>query len=136
MRIIAILLTGLLVTGCGLPRDQRGTLDRIRGQSLNAVIAGPDDGRAAEEERLRRFARELGAELEISPLEPHAAMAALEDGRIDIVAGLPKSSPFRTAGFSRAYRSDDGEKRVWAVRSGENALLIEVNRALHGGGGR
>jgi hypothetical protein len=59
----------------------------------------------------------------------------LERGRLHlIVGGIPKSTPFKTAGFSKAAGSLHGssvdEERVLAVRAGENAFLLRVNRAI------
>lgn len=130
MRMIAILLAGLLVAGCGLPRDQRGTLDTVRGSTLTAALAGPESIRESELLHLEAFAQSVGARLEIRDVDLHEAMDALEHTEIQIVAGLPKSSPFRHVARSRTYRAADGEIRVWAVPPGENALLIEVNRQL------
>lgn len=130
MRIIAILFAGLLVSGCDLPRDQRGTLDAVRGGTLTAALAGPESIRDSERRHLEAFAQSLGATLEIREVDLHEAIDALEHTEIQIVAGLPKSSPFRRLARSRTYRAADGESRVWAVPPGENALLIEVNRQL------
>lgn len=124
------MFAALIVTGCGLPHDQRGSLDEIRGGRLVAATAGPEAISDEERMRLQAFAERFGAELALQDTTTHDAMAGLERTQIHIIAGLPGDSPYSHAGRSRTYRDSAGIKRVWAVPPGENALLIEINRFL------
>lgn len=130
MRSLLILLTlTIFLSGCGLPRDQRGSLDRIEGETLRAGIisSSMEDG---DRRLLGLLADQLNADLEIQTGESHALLDRLENGELDIVASLPKDTPFQSTGQSRPFGGPRDAQRVWAVRAGENALLLVVNAHL------
>ncbi len=87
----------LVVAGaaCGIPRDPRGTLDRVRGGTMRVgvaarapwvVLAGAEPA-GVEPRLLRTFARALGARIAWTPGAESELMEALERGELDVVAG-------------------------------------------------
>jgi hypothetical protein len=77
---------------------------------------------------LEAFARGRGARVEWTVVTEALLVDALESGEIDVaVAGFLEDSPWKDrVGFTRAWGSD----RVIAVRAGENALLLALDRFL------
>lgn len=149
MRFRSLLVSTLsLAAACGLPRDPEGTLDRVRGGTLRVGFvvdtpwvteagqgAGGIEGAIAAE-----LARGLGARIAWTHASETPLLTALHDGDLDLViAGLTKDSPWAAkASFTRAYYVDTtmvhGERReephVVAVRPGENAWQVHVERVL------
>ena len=128
------LLAGALAlpASCGLPRDVDGTLDAVRGGTLQVAVAAPLT--PAESAVLDRLARDLGATLAPVPAELHAAVAELSahqrDGvRVVVVAGsIPEDSPL--AEGVAATRPIGRERFVLLLPPGENALLMAADRAV------
>jgi polar amino acid transport system substrate-binding protein len=95
----------LAIGGCQFPVDTEGTLDRVRGGTLRVGVTPADpfvilaDGRepqGVEPELVKRFARELGAEIEWVPGSETELMGALHGRQLDIViAGLTRRSPWQ-----------------------------------------
>lgn len=90
--------------GCDIPRDPRGTLERVRGDTLRVgvaaappwVLEGSGEPEGVEPELVRRFARELGAEIawHRGPTAEH--MEALAHYDLDLViGGHTRASPWR-----------------------------------------
>jgi hypothetical protein len=127
----AWLILPLWLAACGFPRDPGGSLEaaRLRG-TLRAGLADPDT--LSEERRtLEGFARSLGLSVTWTPGTTSALLTALEERRLDVVAAdLDAKDPWGSrVGFSRPWRVDpDGRRRVFAVPSGENALLTALDR--------
>lgn len=132
--LVACLAAAALV-GCGTPKDPAGTTSQVSGGVLRAgLVRGPD--MAADRAIISRLARDLDARVEFETGEAHQLVAALEKGQVHVIGGgLPAATPFKAhLGLSRpAGRlsgSPDGEKRVLAVRPGENGFLLALNRAI------
>lgn len=143
-----------LLAACGMPHDTDGTLDRIRSDQLLRAgaahhppyveVANGKPG-GSEVELIEQYAEHLGADVEWEVDSEAALIEELEAGRLDIVvAGLESTSPWADhAGFTRPYleqvEGPDAAKRahVMAIRMGENALLVDLERWLdeHAGAG-
>lgn len=138
-RIILACLSMLVLAGCDVPKDPENTSDRVRHGTLQVGIL-PGNAQAERQDRLivAVLAEALLTQPKFRAEDAHLLFQALEDGELDLViGGLPASTPFTAeAGLSREagplFRPGDSEKRVLAVRQGENAFLMEVNRAIHG----
>ncbi|MCB5176406.1 MULTISPECIES: hypothetical protein [Microvirga] len=126
---------GGLLAGCDLPRDPEETLEMVRGKELRVGVLQSD--RNAEQDRavVEILAENLQSQPVYTEGDAHRLFEELDRGHIHlIIGGVPKSTPFKKAGFSKAvgplYGSAEEEKRVLAVRAGENAFLLRVNRAI------
>lgn len=135
IRVLAAILFGTVVAGCDLPRDPEGTLENVQGKELRVGVV--QAGESADHDR--RIVEHLARSLQAKPVyregDAHVLFKSLEQGRLHlIVGGIPKSTPFKDAGFSKAagplLGSSEDEERVLAVRAGENAFLLRVNRAI------
>ena len=87
--------------GCGLPRDPETTLRRVSGGTLRVgvsehdpwVVLGGDEPSGVEVEIVRRFARDIDAEIEWVEGEAEELAAALRVREIDLlIAGLTSRS--------------------------------------------
>lgn len=134
------------VAGCsGIPVDPDGTLDRARGGALRVgmsahepwtVVEGGE--RSGVEVRLvEGFAEAVDAEIEWHDGGEEALMERLHAGELDVVVGgLTERSPWSShAGLTRPYvvvtsPSGGDEPHVMAVRLGENALQVALERHL------
>jgi polar amino acid transport system substrate-binding protein len=110
--VVAVLLA-VGVTGCGIPRDPEGTLDRVRGGTLRAGITASqpwtslEGGRpgGVEVELVERFAQELGARVEWVDGSEAELIGALEVRELDlVVGGLTADTPWQSkAAITRSY---------------------------------
>ena len=110
---VALFAVGVAAAGCDLPRDPRGTLERVRGGTLRVGVAenapwvrrAGDAPAGVEPALVNAFAEALGARVEWrwGGVEEH--LEALERFEIDlVVAGLTQASPWRkTIGLTRPY---------------------------------
>jgi hypothetical protein len=132
-----LVAAGFLLAGCDLPRDPEETAERARGGTLRVgVLPGNPQAEAQD----RAIVEELAAALQATPAfhaeDAHSLFHALEEGALDLViGGLPASTLFvQKAGLSREagplFRPGEADRRVLAVRQGENGFLLEVNRAI------
>jgi len=140
-RLAFLALLAVLPTGCDLPRDPEGTLERARGGTLRvgAATAPPwvvhrTDGRVAgvEAELVNEFARTLGARVEWHRGPADELLEQLRKRELDVViAGLTTTTPWKThVGITRPYRIDEEHERVLAVAAGENATLVALDRLI------
>lgn len=131
------------MAGCSLPRDCAGTLEWIRGGELRVGITTSqpwthvDDATAAEVdglevELLQEFARRQDARIRWHEDSEHQLFRALDKGEIDLViGGITADTPYaHLAGLTQPFVKLGSDQHVWAVRPGENALLLEVDRFL------
>jgi hypothetical protein len=148
----AALCTFIIAGGCGLPRDMRGTLDDVRGQTLRAGVVserGPwierKDGGASgiEAELIQRFAARLGANVSWTWGGEQGLVERLERRELHMVAaGFDDSSPWsEQVGMTRPYfeseeASDRTVRHVLAVPPGENAWLRQLELFLREERGR
>lgn len=131
------LLVACGVAACGVPRDMRGTLERIeREKSLRVglvenapwVVRANIEPSGIEIELIKRFAAELGSTPVWSWRSEEAHATALEDGELDlVVGGLTDETPWSDhVGVTHSYYEDDEANRVILVPPGENALLMRL----------
>jgi ABC-type amino acid transport substrate-binding protein len=145
VRSAPTLIVLVLASGCGIPRDPHGTLDRVRGGTLRAGVSvnepwtRVESGRPAgvEVTLVREFADELDANVEWVVGSESELMAALERWELDVVVGgLGDDTPWRQrVGLTGAYLATDdphGQKvrHVVAVPPGENGWLVRLERFL------
>lgn len=153
VRILAIVLAALILTGCGLtiPTDPDGTLDTVHTEGVLRVGASvrpgwveTGDGREAsgrEPDLVRGFAEHLGVDVEWTLAGEEHLVGLLEHGELDLaVGGITEDNPWVSkVGLTRPYAEAtvDGttEKHVMMVPMGENAFQSELERWLdeHGG---
>lgn len=143
----AVLSVFVLIYGCNsLPRDMRGTLDEVRGQTLRAGVVserepwvGRRDGGAGgiEVELIERFASRLGARVSWTWGTEQRLIERLERRELHLVAaGFDETSPWSEhVGMTGPYfeSEEDWERtvrHVLAVPPGENAWLRQLERFL------
>ncbi|MCL6423881.1 transporter substrate-binding domain-containing protein [Brachybacterium sp. JHP9] len=140
------LLLALLASGCGLPRDADGALERASGGTLVVGIAeNPpsteihDDGSVSGEEvdLVQEYARSIDAQVEWVPGGEGELARQMRAGDLDLlIGGLAADSSLEgDIALTRPYAvapGPDGEEieHVLGVRSGENALLVSVETHL------
>jgi membrane-bound lytic murein transglycosylase MltF len=134
-----------LLAGCSaleaLPRDPDKSLDRIISTHVLRVGAAENppwvttrDGaepQGVEPDRIRTFAAQLGAKVEWVVNGEAPLVKALEKRELDLaVTGATGTTPWKSkAGVSRAYATGPGgERRVLLAATGENALLLRLDR--------
>lgn len=140
LAIGGVAAAGVGLLGCDLPRDGRGSLERIRTEhrlragvsdSAPAVIladGAPPSG--SEIDLLQGWAAELGAEIVWTSGSAVNLVERLKRGELDVMAaGLPAKNPWRAEiALTKPYH-DDGHT-VLAVAPGESALLLSLDRYL------
>lgn len=133
--LLVACLACVTTAGCGLPKDPADTTAQVRDGVLKAgLIQGPDI--EADRAIILKLAEWLDAEVEFQTGETHQLVEALERGEVQVIGGgLPAATPFKShLGLSRPAGalsgSPQGEKRVLAVRPGENGFLLALNRAV------
>lgn len=132
-RLLLLLLPALFLGACGLPKDPRNTLQTVQGGTLRAGLIEGQPNIEADRALLQHFADELQAELIIERGGAHALMHKLGNGELNIVASLPKNTPFKHAGYTHPVGPkphEDAKPPVWAIRKGENAFLLRINQFL------
>ncbi len=142
----ALALPALAACGLRFPADAAGTLDRAEGGRLRVGVSPhppytdvAEDGSVSgsEVDLIRSFCSSIGA-VPSWRTGPEGVLApSLHDGDLDVlIGGLEDSSPWKDEiALTRPYRTvraDDGEehKLVMAVRPGENALQVALERHL------
>lgn len=145
--LAALLLLPLLVlTGCGVPADPDGALDRVAGGTLRVGVSPHgefttvDDGEVSGSEArlVEEFASSIDADVEWTVASEEALVRELEHGGLDLViGGLTDETPWiDKAGMTRPYTEftdERGEthKLVMLVPLGENGFLVALERFLH-----
>jgi polar amino acid transport system substrate-binding protein len=143
MRATSVILSAIVLSACGLPRDPQDTLKRVQGGTLRVGIAEhrpwTSDSAGAyggvEADMVRELARELGAKVEWRVGGESVLLPGLHERKLDlVVAGLDAKTPWsKSVGITKPYHAVfDPKKRelVWAVAPGENAWQIRVERFL------
>lgn len=131
----------LVASGCGVPRDPDGTLERVRGGVLRVgVVDAPpwvifetgQPPRGREVLAATRLAGSLGADVAWVAGGETRLMAAMQAGSLDLViGGLIEDSPYRDeVGLTRAYLECDDGEHVFAGPPGENRWLMTVEAFL------
>lgn len=143
----------LALTACRpYPADPRGTLGRVTGGVLRVgavhnepyvSVAGPTPT-GTEVDLVLGYAEQVGAEVAWTTGNEGELVTRVEHGQLDlVVGGITKDTPWqKKVGLTRPYATsvdEFGTKRqhVMAVRRGENAFLLDLDRYLqqHGGSG-
>ena len=116
MRALALGLAALFAaSGCDIPRDPEGTLQRVRGGTIRVGVAEhdpwvvidatgePTDG--VEVDLVEEFAASIDADIEWIDDETEELIAGLHTHSLDLViAGLNSKSPFsKDATFTHPY---------------------------------
>jgi polar amino acid transport system substrate-binding protein len=141
----AIVALGVFFSSCNLPRDARGTLDRVvNGQMKVGVVHAPpwvidsaDGVHGRDAELVQQVARELNAQIVWVRQPESDLLEAVHSGALDVViAGLKDDSPWREqVAFSRPHDVEhvDGRTRrhVLALPPGENAWLVRVDQVIY-----
>jgi ABC-type amino acid transport substrate-binding protein len=132
----------LSATGCGLPWDPQGTLDRVRDGDLHVgvshnppwtdLLAG-EEPRGKEVDLVRRLAKELNAKIRWHPGGETSLLEGLEQFRLDLViGGIKKDTPWEgRIGLTRPHTRTDEGKYVLACPPGENGWIVFLDRWLH-----
>ena len=144
---LATALLALLAIGCqGIPRDPKGTLDRIRTERtfrVGLIAPGPDGPAATDHSVLvSRLASRTGAEPRIEHGAAERLLEELEKGDLDLVIGdMSSDTPWGTRvtllpPLAEEERDGHTIALTVAARNGENAwitVLFEEVTALTGG---
>ncbi len=138
-----MLALALVLTGCSVPADPDGTMDRIQGDTLRAG-ASLEDGlvEAADgtvtgplAELVEEFAHRHDADVDWTTGSEESLVTALEERRLDIVVGgITADTPWvDRVGATRGYPEiAEGRELVLLVPPGENRLLFELEQFLDG----
>jgi hypothetical protein len=131
-----VFLVGFILAGCDLPHDPEKTLEAVQGRELKVGVL--KFGENAEKDRpiIEGLAASLDAKLTYVEGDAHVLFEDLRRGYLHLViGGVPESTPFgKELGLSKPvgplHGAREEEKRVLAVRPGENAFLLRVNQAI------
>jgi polar amino acid transport system substrate-binding protein len=138
---IALLTGVLLISGCGLPHDADGTLERVRGGVLRVgaienhpwVIDRGDTFEGIDGELVAAIAASVGARIDWVRMPEFELIDALRRRELDlVVGGFHTKLPWaKDIAFTRPYfKGDDGKAHVLAAPPGENAWLLHVDREI------
>lgn len=152
-KLIAGFLTALALAACAphYPADPHRTLTTVTGGTLEVGVShnepftsveGPVPA-GSEAELARAFAETLDAEIAWTVGGEEELVGRLEHGQLDLlIGGLTQKTPWKNrVGLTRPYTRvvnefGQTEKHVMAVRKGENAFLLELDRFLQSRGGQ
>jgi polar amino acid transport system substrate-binding protein len=140
-RFVLLILSGAALAACGAPRDPEHTTELVR--TLHRIRAGVTDNppwvasgggepQGLEPDLIRRFAGSLGARVEWVRGSEADLIEKLDKGELDLVAGgIDSRTPWKKhAALSRPYLKAGKRKHVLLARSGENRLVLELDRYL------
>lgn len=148
--LLCLAVSALPAAACQFPADVEGTLDRVTDGTLRVGVienepwvelAPGREPRGVEPELLRRFARELGAEIEWVRGTESELAAALRGFQLDVVAGgLTRAWPYREeVALTRPYVDTEielgvppgtavpgslGGMEIWVEEGSEAAALL------------
>lgn len=139
-RIVAIV--GLVISGCTLPWDPAGTLDRVQGNVVRVGISHnppwtdirtEDEPTGKEVETVRHLAEELDARIEWHRGGEMELMTQLEHFELDLViGGLTEDIPWKKrVGLTRPHTTSGNRRYVFAVPPGENGWIVFLDRQLN-----
>ena len=114
--LIALSLMSALCSGCQIPQDTEGTLDRVEGGTMRVGVSATDPwvefdpdvsepSGGVEVELARRFARDLDARIEWVQGSEEELVDAMKEGSLDLLlSGLTKKSRWKKdVAFTRPY---------------------------------
>jgi len=136
-----VVVSTLLLSGCGIPHDASHTLQNITGGTLRVgVVANEpwviDRGATVEGlegELVQRVAASIGARIEWVRMPEFELVRAVHDRRIQLVIGGfdPKVRWAKDVALTRPYlETPDGKAHVVAAPPGENAWLMVLDRQI------
>ena len=136
------LLAFVLVTGCGLPKDADGALDKIRNGTLRVgiaenppwVVVNGVEVSGVEPQLVAELAGRLNARIKNVYGSETLLLEGLHRRELDVViGGFTADSPWkRDVALTKPYHEDRSKRQhVLALPPGENAWLMEVERFLH-----
>lgn len=134
--VVVTTVVSLLVVACGIPHDMENTTDAtLQRGSIRAAFIADGDSEAPHgvgPEFVEGFADELGVSTDWQVLSEPAAMEALQDGDLDIVAGgITRTNAWsRHVALSAPVRGEGAEAEMIAVRKGENRWLLRLDRYI------
>jgi membrane-bound lytic murein transglycosylase F len=149
-RVAILVLFGVLLAGCQIDSDPKSELDKVRERgvlrvgTLNNQLAyyiGPDGPTGLDYDLAKRFADELGVQLEMKPAYHLTGLfPALEKGEIDIIAAGLSQSPERLKKYratpayyyvsqqmvyrTGSWRPNSMEKLVKRLQETDNQLTV------------
>ena len=111
---VAAVALAAALSGCEVPQDPDGTLDRVRDGTMRVGVtesdpwvdvADPNRPRGVEPTIVRRFAATLDADIEWVDGSEEELMGALKEGQLDlVVGGLTTQTPWKKeAALTRPY---------------------------------
>lgn len=137
----SVLVALLILGGCtDIPKDPKGTLDRIRAERVFRVAMieplGGAEGKAAANTFLERVAHATGAKVSLVTGAAEPLLLRLEDGQVDLVIGtMAPDSPWipRVAMLpSLLEQTRDRHLLLTPIaRNGENAWIMLLEREAH-----
>lgn len=137
----------VVLSGCAIPADSVGTLDRARDGNLVVGVSehppwtdvdeNTGEVSGSEADLVESFAESINADVEWSVGAESIVAERVKAGEVDLmIGGLTTASPWSShMALTRAYTTvtaDDGssENMVMGVRLGENDLLTSLERHL------
>lgn len=150
LSVVATVLL-LALAACGAyPADPHGTLERVTGGVLRVgvvhnepyvSVTGPSPS-GTEVDLVTGYAEQLGATIEWTAGNEGELVSRVEHGQVDLViGGLAKDTPWqKKVGLTQPYATSVDQfgakqQHVMAVRLGENAFLLDLDRYLQAAGG-
>lgn len=142
IKIVLIILIVCLQTSCeDYPRDTHGALNKVieRGDLRVGLIEHPpwvydthSEPQGSEVELVEDFAKGLGVNVKWFNTGEHLLIAQLQKGELDIVIGglLDNTVWNKTVALTRPYRQGSSNNHTMAIRLGENAFLIKLEKFL------
>jgi len=141
LRALAVLLAGISLTGCGLPRDPARTSEFVRGAAMRVgIIHNPpwvidygDRVDGVEARLVASIAAAAGTRIEWVRQPEFELMDLLLKREIQLaIGGFEATLPWaKEIAFTRPYlKTPDGVGHVIAAPPGENAWLVAVERAI------
>lgn len=142
--VLAIVSAALALTGCGIPVDPDGTLERIDADRTLRAGASPsgellrvtaDDVAGPLVDLIEGFARTRGAEVTWEVESEESLVDGLESGALDLaVGGMTDRTPWSdrvsvTRGFTGIHGAEDTPV-VFLLPMGENATQSALERYL------
>lgn len=139
MKWTAIILLIPLLAACGeFPRDQRGTLERIRSYGVVRIGVIASAAPSPDADRLRdlvvRSAQAAGGRPRISREAAEPLLLMLEQGEIDLVVGeFDRSTPWSRRvhllpPLATETRGESQVETTAAARNGENGWIMLLER--------
>lgn len=139
MRGFSLLLAVTALSACGdFPRDQRGTLERIRSEGVVRVgmvaSAAPSPHAGRLRALVERSAEAAGGRALVLQEASEPLLLMLEAGEIDLVVGeFDRSSPWSRRvhllpPLAREARGESEVESTAAIANGENGWIMLVER--------